>query len=288
MTDHVQNESGEVATIDTEVLSFGDDALARIAAEADARVASMKAIKSAALKLTNTRDWVSQGGNPWLCASGAEKIAQIGVKVDGITRQKMTDEDEKGRYYIWEYAGTFSIAGRSIEAIGTCSSRDKFFAIRDGELIPLGDVDQTNIMKSAYSNLLVNGISRLLGFRNITWQELQPAGIEAESVAKVTYGKGTEGGSSEDEKEQQRELAQICMALSDGDKERAGNILEGLTEFEGEDGKMISRRTAKSLKGKWLGNTLRKAREEYKSSFGVEYGEEAPEQDEDDGIPGLD
>jgi len=86
-----------------------------------------------------------------------------------------------------------------MEAIGSCSSRDKFFAyvseirdrngnvIREASWKPLSEIDETNVMKAAYTNLLVNGITRLLGIRNLTWDDLKEFGIDKDKVAKVEY-----------------------------------------------------------------------------------------------------
>ncbi len=280
MTDQIVQD-GQPGGVEHEVMTFGDQTLERIAAEAPAKAEAMTQIMLAAMSMTNHRDWVNQGGKPYMCASGAEKVARIGVTVSNITRSKIQDEDEKGRYYIWEYAGTFSIAGRTLEAVGTCSSRDKFFAVRNGELLPAGDIDQTNIMKAAYSNLLVNGITRLLGLRSVTFEDLEAIGIELDKIEKVEYGKGTEGGSSDEDKILQRHVAEMCMALANGDKKKAGDILEGLTEFKGDDDKMISRRTAKSLKGKWLRSTYGKAQREFKDLFGHDFGSEPENENQD-------
>ena len=282
MTDQIVRD-GQPGGVEHEVMTFGDQTLERIAAEAPAKAEAMTQIMLAAMSMTNHRDWVNQGGKPYMCSSGAEKVARIGVTVSGIVKNKIQDEDEKGRYYIWEYAGTFEIAGRTLEAVGTCSSRDKFFAVRDGEFLPAGDIDQTNIMKAAYSNLLVNGITRLLGLRSVTFDDLKAIGIDLDKVQKVEYGKGTEGGSSDADKIHQKELAEICMALANGDKVKAADILEGLSEFKGDNDKMISRRTAKALKGKWLNATLGKARKEHKELFGHDYGHEPENENQDEG-----
>ena len=126
-------------------------------------------------------------------------------------------------------------------------------------------------------------ITRLLGLRSVTFDDLKAIGIDLDKVQKVEYGKGTEGGSSDADKIHQKELAEICMALANGDKVKAADILEGLSEFKGDNDKMISRRTAKALKGKWLNATLGKARKEHKELFGHDYGHEPENENQDEG-----
>lgn len=282
------NEDGSITAIEPDVATFdfGDAALERVAAEAESRVAAMKAIKKAALKLTNTRDWVIHGSGdkakPYMCASGAEKIAAIGVSVLGIRHTKDWDEDEKGRYYIYTYNGIFSIAGRSLEAIGTCTSRDQFFAVRQGELKPLGEVPQDNIAKAAYSNMLVNGISRLLGFRSVTLEELKETGLDISKLQKVEYAEGTKGAPSDKDKEHHKELGGILVELSSGDTDEAKDMLEDLTAFEGDKGPVKGLRTLQRLKGKRLDIALDKARRIYQDTTGEPYTgkqEEAPLQE---------
>ena len=57
-----------------------------------------------------------------------------------------------------------------------------------------------DVKKSAYTNCIANGVSRLLGIRNMTWPELAEAGILKENAGKVDYkkgGKAQEGIKSE-------------------------------------------------------------------------------------------
>ena len=48
-----------------------------MAQQAEKRIDAINKIKQIALKVTNAKDWVDQGGRPYLQASGAEKIARL-------------------------------------------------------------------------------------------------------------------------------------------------------------------------------------------------------------------
>jgi len=159
-------------------------------AQAEKQVDILEKVLQIAIKRTNHFDWVDQMGKPYLTASGAEKLMPLfGINMANTSYDKKFSKDEKGDYYIYQYKATFSWKGGSLEAIGACSSRDKFFAwdSREQSYKPLFEVDETNIMKAAYTNMLVNGITRLLGIRNLTWEQLKDYGIDKERVSRVEY-----------------------------------------------------------------------------------------------------
>ena len=236
-SEQIMRPGGEIVPVpDQEIISVGPaniDTLERLADEADARVDHMDRIKKALLRFTNDRDWVLFGGKPACTASGAEKLAMGGVSVSEVRKDKLWDDDADGRYYIWHYTGTFSLEGmsRSMEVIGTCSSRDQFFAMVRGELKPLKDIDQTNIMKSGYSNMMVNGVTKLLGLRNLTLRDLEAAGINVDNLDSVEYKTGSQGAASPESKGAQDELWTLCLEMGSGDPKEAANILEDLSAF---------------------------------------------------------
>jgi hypothetical protein len=179
--------------ITDDVPPIADTALVQLADQAEKRIDAMKKIKSIALKITNAHDWVDQNGKPYLQVSGAEKIARLFGISWQIDEPKI--ETGEGGHYSYTFKGTFSLAGATIDAIGTRSSADLFFAKYDystGEktALPPAAIDKGDVKKSAYTNLLGNGITRLLGIRNLTYEELdQYAGIKKESIAQIKYKK---------------------------------------------------------------------------------------------------
>jgi len=107
-----------------------------LADEAEKRVEAVKKIITTALRVTNHFDWVKQGfgekSRPYLCASGAEKIANLfRVRIYDTKAEKFVGHDDKGEYYFYVYSCKASTPdGHTIETEGTCSSRDQFFAQR--------------------------------------------------------------------------------------------------------------------------------------------------------------
>ena len=173
--------------------ALADGTLVKLAEQAEERINAMMKIKKVALRMTNLQDWVDQNGRPYLQASGSEKIARL----FGVSWQidEPLLEHEEGGHYAYTYKGVFSLAGATIEAIGTRSSKDGFFtkydyAGQERVTLPPSAIDKGDVKKSAYTNLLGNGITRLLGLRNLSYQDLEEfAGISKDMIGKVEYKK---------------------------------------------------------------------------------------------------
>jgi hypothetical protein len=103
----------------------------------------------------------------------------------------------------------------------------------------LPEVDETNIMKAAYSNMMVNGITRLLGIRNLTWEQLEKYGINKDGVSKVEYRNGGHTVTDE-EKTKQDEVAKMLLELCYGDQEAAKKQLLAITEFVAKDNTKVA------------------------------------------------
>lgn len=108
----------------TDVTQLGDETLLQLADQAEKRIDAITKIKRISLKSTNRHDWVDQGGKPYLQVSGAEKIARM----FGISWRisEPIKETIEGGHFSFTYKGYFSLAGATIEAIGTRSSKDGF------------------------------------------------------------------------------------------------------------------------------------------------------------------
>lgn len=191
--------------ISQDVPAIADNTLIQLAEQAEKRIEAMGKIKRIALKLTNRHDWTDQNGKPYLQVSGAEKVGRlfgISWRID-----EPVHEIEEGGHFSYTYKGYFSLAGATIEAIGTRSSKDGFFTRYEygpkddngkskRTALPPSAIDKGDVKKAAYTNLLGNGITRILGLRNLTYEDLQEyAGITKEMIAKVEYknkGKSTD------------------------------------------------------------------------------------------------
>jgi hypothetical protein len=187
----------ELVANGTDVPAIGDSTLLALAEQAEKRVMALNKIKKAALLATNARDWTDQNGNPYLQVSGSEKVARVfGIawKID----EPVFEQEESG-HFSYTYKGYFTVAGATIEAIGTRSSKDPFFKRYAGKgddrhELPPSEIDKGDLKKAAYTNLLGNGITRLLGLRNLTWEDIKEyAGITKDQVGAWMEKKETEG-----------------------------------------------------------------------------------------------
>ncbi|NQY73792.1 MAG: hypothetical protein HRT90_03420 [Candidatus Margulisbacteria bacterium] len=231
---------------------------------ADKQVILLEKVLEIALRRTNERDWVDQQGHPYLTGSGSEKLMPLfGVSLKDANYEKTISSDDKGQYYIYLYKGQFSWRGGSIIAIGTCSSRDKFFAWNsvDKTYKPDSQIDETNIMKASYTNMMVNGITRLLGIRNLTWDMLRQSGIDKNRVSKVEYRNSKM--ESPDEENMRKEIYEKLMEIHGMDKVKAVEKLKELTSFQGKDGLVPGVDSIKYLKGKRLEIAYSKVKKEY-------------------------
>lgn len=192
------SEESTNEVIKTEVLDLepASDALEII----ERRNKLWEKVMAVAIKSTSTSDWIDQDGKPWLQGSGSEKVARrFGVRIFDIEQVREDLEDDRGKYYLYTTMGKVSLPGVQdiIEVIGTCSSRDKFLGTNNDEskYRKYEDVDVGNIKKKSYTNFVGNGITRLLGLRNLTWEDLGKYGISSKGKTKVSYDKGKKKSS---------------------------------------------------------------------------------------------
>ncbi|MHB1275793.1 MAG: hypothetical protein ACYCXQ_00835 [Candidatus Humimicrobiaceae bacterium] len=231
--------NGEVMTQDEDMpVVLGADNLVQMADMAEKRVNAIKKIKQAALSVTSKHDWVDQGGKPYLQVSGSEKVARLFGISWRIDEPQLTTEEDG--HYSYTYKGYFTLGPTTIEAIGSRGSKDLFFSRAHQKDIPVSEIDRNDIKKAAYTNLLGNGITRMLGLRGLTWEEVGGAGIKKEDTGKVDY---TKKEMSEDKKDLKAEMDKMLDEMTKGDKETIGNLIYKYTSFTAADGKEVSGKT---------------------------------------------
>jgi len=226
---------------------IADDSLIAIAKMAEARIDAVVKIKQLALKVTQPRDWTDQQGNPYLQVSGSEKIANLfNVSWSFLTPEPLYEQDPDG-HYTYTFQGRFSMGGRSIEVEGSRSSKDSFFKqnkyvndVKTEKTIDERD-NKRDVKMAALTNMLGNGITRLLGIRNLTWEDLEKfAGIkQGDVLGKVEYKKDglkkpqeKTAASSEPEKpeaELRAELVSMCEVIGKVNGLKPEEILYSLT-----------------------------------------------------------
>lgn len=164
------------------LLSSGDK-LVELAENAERRVAAVKKIKLLALSVTNSQDWIDESGRPYLQVSGAEKICNL---FNGSwTIEEPEIETELDGHFTYTYKGEFTFFGNKKEVIGSRSSKDSWFSRSKGADISPEKIKKWNVKKAALTNCIGNGITRSLGIRNMTWEELETVGINKMASASV-------------------------------------------------------------------------------------------------------
>lgn len=213
---------------------LGADNLVEMANFAEKRIEAIKRIKRAALAVTSVHDWVDQNGKPYLQVSGSEKVARLfGISWRIDEPQLNTEEDG---HFSYVYKGYFTLGSITIETIGSRGSKDLFFSKSHKEVIPPTEIDRNDVRKAAYTNLLGNGITRMLGLRNLTWEEVKSAGIDQSKVGKIDYGKAE---MSEDTKELRDKIEIMLMEMAGDSKVEVAKLLMTFTSFTAKDGKEV-------------------------------------------------
>lgn len=245
--------------INDDVPPLADDHLVAVAEAAERRVEAINRIKQAALKVTNEHDWTDQQGRPYLQVSGAEKIARL-FGISWRIDEPVLERDEDG-HFAYTYKGYFRMGGAEIEVIGSRSSRDPFFSRSKGQDIPPSAIDRQNVKKAALTNCIGNGVMRLLGLRNLSWADIEAAGLRREAVASVEYRSQE---MSDEAKAKRDEIWSMLLEMAGGDEGRARDYLEKATEFTGRDGRAVKgKRDITKLSEKAIGPTYGKVKQAY-------------------------
>ena len=226
------------------VPQIADDTLVAVADQAEKRIEAVMKIKKIALRVTGIRDWTDQNGNPYLQVSGSEKVGRLFGISWRIGEPELTKED--GGHFSYTYKGEFSLGSQTIEAIGTRSSKDGFFKKysyenNERKELPPSEIDKGDVKKAAYTNCVGNGVTRLLGIRNLTWSEVtEITGFSQSDVSGVQYKKkGAKTIQESSGKDlltdgQRRRLWAITKSNNISDEE-AGTFVDWLIAQEGVD-----------------------------------------------------
>jgi len=225
-----------VSVEETEVSVLADDSIIALAEQAEKRIEAMRKIINASLKMTNENDWVLIGGNPYLQASGAEKVGRLfGVSWRIDEPKKVKREDG---HYIISYKGWFGLSGASIEAEGARSSTDDLF-LKNGKGNPdksPDQIDERDVKISAYTNCINNGLKRLLGLRNITKEDLTNAGFDINKLRGYGFNTSAPQEQSKESKSKREEIIKMLNEASGGDSEKVKKMLTKYTSFTKQDG----------------------------------------------------
>jgi hypothetical protein len=183
-------------------------------------------------KITNSNDWVDLGGKPYLDGSGCHKVAgQFGISWRFLTDPKKVFEEDG--HYRYDTTLELTLRNRSIEVMGSRSTKDKFYSSDKS----VSEIDGGDILKASITNAQAIGISALLGLRNLTWEEVTAGGIKRGATSRVDYGDKAE--MSEEAKDYRSKIGAMLLEMAGGNKEIASHYLVTYTSFVAKDGKTI-------------------------------------------------
>jgi hypothetical protein len=179
-----------------EVLAFqGEIDPVKLREIAEKRIAFFDSVAKLSLLRTSVHDWVDQGGKPYLQATGAEKLMAVwGIYTRDV---KITVEmDASTGFPAYEVTGRVGsrTLGTEMDVVGGRNANDNFF---QKQLAATGKLDLQDVRKTAYSNWIANAVTRLIGMRGMTWEEVATAThnrINKQTcTGKVEYRKNDSG-----------------------------------------------------------------------------------------------
>jgi hypothetical protein len=175
-------------------------------------------------RLTRETHWLNHGSlekpRYSLQGPGAEALMNpLGISFERPTFTRENKGDDQGEFYTYWCEGYMEsrTLGRRGWYIGYCDSRDPFFNARPGWNPKAGEGD---IKKSAMTNWIVNGVTRLAGIRDPDPALLAQAGLEPSRIAAIDYsGRRTpESESAIISEAQRKRLWAICKSQNVSDE----------------------------------------------------------------------
>jgi hypothetical protein len=208
-------------------------------------------IRRMAVSVTVQADWMDQDGSPYLDSWGAYKVANaFGVQIKDLVFDPREDfTDDQGQWLLYTVHGIASWNGREQPQVGTCSTRDKFFAKRAGKFLPLSEINLGDIKKKAVTNLMGRAIKSQLGL-DFSWDELtQLSGgkiTRSGAPASVVHEDGKKGGQKQNPEatEQRNKARKLALEMSDKDKDIYAAIIAAASAFKAKDGKEVAGKTS--------------------------------------------
>jgi len=241
-----------------------DQNAARALAAVDARIQFYTEVRNRTVRLTLPTDWTDHDGSPYLGSYGVERLKPLwGIYIKQLLIEPSLDEVRarlrRGEHVSVQVIGLAGsrVTGEESEFLGGRSSDDGWFSERSGGIAAL---DPEDLVKAAISNFEVNAITRLLGLRGMTWEELAKYGIERAKARSVTY---RAGGAARSDEVRDPMIGEIRAGLEKVHGPNAVEALKILTRFTAKDGtvnQVESWEKLSHVSDKWLSRILDKVR----------------------------
>ena len=203
-----------------------------------------------------------------LMGFGAERIKTLcPIGIADIQKSEETWNKESGPGYTVYYSAQVYLGDKrtgTLPVMGSCSSDDDFFSTEHAKLpynsenpeqqaalesgegklsrdkqtlyirrrIQSSEISKENIVKSALTNLIVNSVTRVLGIRQISEEELKEVGIDIGKVPSVDYGSARkQSGRLSPAAEQKRNSLWDMLLEVHGEDAKAAAALKKFTAF---------------------------------------------------------
>ena len=113
----------------------------------------------------------------------------LGISFEKPETKCERHDDDSGKWYAYWVEGYMEskTLGRRGYYVGYCDSRDPFFNARPGWKPETG---QGDVRKSATTNWIVNGVTRLAGVRDPDPELLKRAGLDPSKIQHIDYRGG--------------------------------------------------------------------------------------------------
>lgn len=204
-----------------QILNEGDPDVQLVILEKKAKLAGRfaAALNTILISQTYPEDWSEHDDKVCLSSAGAERVARhFSIRFYDVKVKKEEYTDTNGRAYRYIFEGFAAMADRIVYAQGAYGSRDNFLGKKSGEYRPIEDINENNIRNAAYHIFIGNGVKALLGLRGIPKSRFaeifQKQGEDPNKRTQVNYGKGTQGGTSQDDTKNQQELGKILVDMA--------------------------------------------------------------------------
>ncbi len=241
--------------------------------QAERSLANVLKIKRLAFRVTNKNDWNDVGGRPYLNESGCMKVgALFGVSLTGTEVKELRESYEGQDVVRYVAKTTATFLGRQIELEGLSASSEPFFSRKNGQAIPLSEIDLNAVRKKAVTNAHNRAIKKILGLGGITWDEVRDAGVRKDDVSSVEYKRPparAEPQAVQDSMTRalaaKTRLQNMLTDLASFEKVPFGQVLRHYTTFQGKHGETRSAESVERMTEAWVSKTLERVEPDWRS-----------------------
>lgn len=206
------------------------DSVEAIVKATEERAIAVRRMKIALLAICSPSDFERMGDSCYLRETGANKIAPH-MRVELCPEPECTKEDlgdSDYQYVVIGWAQCHALGGEKVPIVGTARASRPFFRKQWED----GTLDPGHILKAAYTNYRVLGITKATGLQNITPDELAASRVDIDKVAAVKY---------DDSRQQQQQQSVADGTLNAIDiVEKHTDLIRGGRERKGaQEGKIV-------------------------------------------------